>query len=251
MKNISEVSIILPNYNSHLYLKKTLDSILRQSFKNWKLFIVDDNSKIKTKEILVKYKKNKKIKIFFLKKNKGTAYCRNLALKKAKTKYIAFIDSDDIWKKNKLKKQIAFMKKNSYDFTYTNYETFGMRKDIILVPAKFNFSKFINNTSIGTSTMIIKRSIIKNAKFLNTSSCDDYYFKCKVLQNTRYAYRLNQCLTRYRIRKNSVQGSNLRNVFWIWKINKNYNKFNFIRNLTSIFSISINSLKKYKGKNLL
>lgn len=251
MNNISEVSIILPNYNSHLYLKKTLDSILSQSFKNWKLFIIDDNSKIETKEILIKYKKNRKIKIFFLKKNKGAAYCRNLALKKAKTKYIAFIDSDDIWKKNKLKKQIAFMKKNNYDFTYTNYETFGMRKDMILVPAKFNFSKFINNTSIGTSTMIIKRSIIKNAKFLNTSSCDDYYFKCKVLQNTSYAYRLNQCLTRYRIRKNSVQGSNLRNIFWIWKINKNYNKFNFLKNLTSIFSISINSLKKYKGKNLL
>ena len=251
MNNISEVSIILPNYNSHLYLKKTLDSILSQSFKNWKLFIIDDNSKIETKEILIKYKKNRKIKIFFLKKNKGAAYCRNLALKKAKTKYIAFIDSDDIWKKNKLKKQIAFMKKNNYDFTYTNYETFGMRKDMSLVPAKFNFSKFINNTSIGTSTMIIKRSIIKNAKFLNTSSCDDYYFKCKVLQNTSYAYRLNQCLTRYRIRKNSVQGSNLRNIFWIWKINKNYNKFNFLKNLTSIFSISINSLKKYKGKNLL
>ena len=105
-----KVSIILPNFNSSKFIKQTLKSIISQTYKNWELIIVDDNSNDKTKRILLKYKKYRKIKIIFLKKNKGQGFCRNLAIKKSKSAYIAFIDSDDIWEKTKLQKSLAIEK---------------------------------------------------------------------------------------------------------------------------------------------
>ena len=141
------------------------------------------------------------------------------------------------------------MEKNDYDFTYTFYETFGMKKKLKIVPPKkFTFSDFIRNTSIGTSTMIIKRKLANNVKFTNTEICEDYFFKCKILKKIRYAYCLDQVLTMYRVRTNSLQSNYLKNFFWIWKINKKYNKFNFFQNFLSLFFISLNSLKKYGYK---
>ena len=249
-KNNKNIDIILPNYNSEDFLEKTIKSIIQQSFVNWKLIIVDDSSNSKTKKILKKYLNHKKIKIFFLKKNKGTGYCRNLAIKKSKNSFIAFIASDDLWMKNKLDYQISFMKKNNLSFTYTNYKTFGLKNKKINVPKKFTYREFIKNTSIATSTMMVKRSVIKNIKFTDTDICEDYFFKCKLLKKVKTAHRLNKSLTRYRIRKNSLQSNNLKNFYWIWKINKKYNKMNFFQNFISLFSISLNSLLKYNGKNL-
>ena len=245
MKNKPDVTIVLPNYNSSLFIEQTLNSILKQSYNNWKLVIVDDCSDNKTKAILKKFFYHKKIKIYWLKKNRGAAYCRNFAIKNIRSKYIAFIDSDDLWKKNKLKNKINFMKKNNYDFTYTFYETFGKTKRSILPPNQFTFKKFIRNTSIGTSTMIISKNIANKIKFTNTKICEDYYYKCQILKKIKYAYCLNQSLTKYRIRNDSLQSNSLRNFYWIWLINNKYNKFNFFENLTSLIFISLNSIKKY------
>ena len=250
LKNKNYIDIILPNFNSSKFLNQTLKSILEQTYKNWRLVIIDDCSDLKTINILKKYIKDKRIKIFWLKKNKGAGFCRNYAIKKTKSPYIAFIDSDDIWKKNKLKNQINFMTKNNYSFTYTYYETFGERKKIIIPPLKFNFLSFIHNTSIATSTMMIKRSEIKNIKFTNTKICEDYFFKCKLLKKVNYAFCLNKFLTKYRIRKDSLQSNVIRNFFWIWKINKDYNKLNLLENFLSLLHVSINSIKKYNGKHL-
>ena len=241
----NKVSIILPNYNSEKFILSTINSIKNQSYKNWDLIIVDDCSNSKTKKILNKFNKNKKINIIWLKENKGAAYCRNLAIKKSKSKYLAFIDSDDIWEKNKLKLQINYMEKNNFDFTYSYYKTFGLKFKKVKPPHKFNFKSFTRNTSIATSTMILKRKIVKNAKFTNTAICEDYFFKCKILKKIKYAYCLKNYLTKYRIRKNSMQSSMIKNFFWIWKINYRYNKFNFIDNCKSLVFISINSIRKY------
>jgi teichuronic acid biosynthesis glycosyltransferase TuaG len=241
-----KVAIVLPNFNSFQFIAETINSIINQTYKNWNLIIVDDGSDIKTKEILKKYNNNKKIKIIFLKKNCGAGYCRNLALKLSKSYYVAFIDSDDTWDKNKLKKQINFMKKNKISFSYTNYTAIFQNKiKKIKLKKRFNFETFINNTSIATSTMIVERTKIKNIRFPNTKICEDYFFKCRLLKKIEYAYCFNQYLTKYRIRKNSLQSNKFANIYWIWKINKFYNKFNFFKNLRSIFFISLNSLKKY------
>ena len=142
------------------------------------------------------------------------------------------------------------MKKNNFKFSYTDYITFGEKNRKVNNPLKLNYLDFLKNTSIATSTMMIKRNIIGNIKFTNTKICEDFFFKCKLLQKVGYAFCLKKYLTNYRIRRNSLQSSNLRNFYWIWKINKNYNKLNMIDNLISLMFISINSLKKYGGKNI-
>jgi len=244
---LSRIDIILPNYNSSKYLDYTIRSVINQSYKNWKLIIVDDNSDPKTLAVLKKYSKKKNIKIYYQKKNRGAAYCRNLALKRCKSKFIAFIDSDDVWHTQKIEKQLNFMKKNNYKFTYTNYTTLNEQKKIkkITIPKIFTFENFVKNTSIATSTMIVERKITNNIKFTDTKVCEDFFFKCQLLKKTKYAYCLNQYLMKYRIRKDSLQSKKLRNLYWIWKINKIYNKFNFLNNFLSIFFISLNSIKKY------
>jgi len=248
-----KVEIILPNYNSAPYLEETIQSIINQTFENWKLNIVDGNSNIETQKILKKYTNHPKINIVFLKKNEKAGFCRNLAMKNSKSDYLAFIDSDDLWNKEKLSKQLDFMIKNNYYFTYTNYQPFKFvqseNKYKEIKPEKFfTFEKFVRNTSIATSTMIIKRSVIGDIKFTNTEICEDYFFKCEILKKANQAYCLPENLMKYRIRKGSLQSNKIRNFYWIWYINKNYNKMSFVKNLLSIFCISFNSIKKYGFK---
>jgi glycosyltransferase involved in cell wall biosynthesis len=122
----NKVDIIIPVYNSQKYICKTIKSVFRQTYKNWKLIIIDDASTDDTKKILdTIYKKNRnKRKITILKNNinRGQAFSRNRGLKYSKSKFVTFLDSDDFWDKNKLKNQIKFMLKNNYDFTYTDYK---------------------------------------------------------------------------------------------------------------------------------
>ena len=251
-KNLNDVKveIILPNYNSAPYLEETINSIINQTFENWNLTIVDGYSNEETQKILRKYIDHKKINIIFLKKNKKAGFSRNLGIRKSKSDYIAFIDSDDLWEKNKLLKQLDFMIKNKHSFTYTNYQPFTDRKKFkeIIPDNFFTFEKFIRNTSIATSTMIIKRSIIGNIKFTNTKICEDYFFKCQILKKVNYAYCLSENLMKYRITKGSLQSNKIRNLYWIWYINKSYNKMILLKNLWSLFCISINSIKKYGFK---
>ena len=247
-----KVEIILPNYNSELYLEETIKSIINQTYKNWKLTIIDGNSNDETKKILKNYIKHPNINIIQLKRKKRAGFCRNLAIRNSKSDYVAFIDSDDIWDKEKLSKQLDFMVKNKHHFTYTNYQPFKSERNIKLLeikpPKYFDFKNFTRNTSIATSTMIIKKSAIGNVRFSNTKICEDYFFKCKILKKVTYAHCLSKNLMRYRIRKDSLQSNKIRNLYWIWYINKNYIKMNLINNLLSIICISINSIKKYGFK---
>ena len=261
----TEVDIILPNYNSSEFIELTIHSVIGQTHKNWNLIIVDDCSDEKTKKILNKYSQNKNIQIVFLNKNKGAAFCRNRALELSKSEYVAFLDSDDVWFPDKLIKQINFMKKNNYNFTYTNYtlnreDRYGLYKyqrgtgydmsnqNSIRPREKYNFDSFIKDTSIATSTMMIKGELARKYKFTDTKICEDYFYKCSILKEIGYAYCLNESDTLYRIRKDSLQSKKLRNLYWIWKINSKFNKLNFFNNLNSVISISLKSLKKYGFK---
>ncbi len=243
-----KVTIILPNFNSEGFLEETINSIFNQTYDNWELIIIDDNSNSQTTKILKKYKNKKKIHIIFLKKNIGAGPCRNLGIKYAKSNYLAFIDSDDLWEISKLDDQVNFMVKNNFKFTYTNYITFKKNSNkinYIKCPQKTSYNDFIKNTSIGTSTMMVEKKLLKDIKFTNTKICEDFFFKCKILKKIKYAFCLNEYLVKYQIRKNSLQSNKLRNLYWLWFINKNYNKLNFFHNLISIISISFNSIKKY------
>ena len=244
------VDIIIPNYNNANFLEQSIQSVINQSFKNWKIYIVDDSSTDNSKDIILKYKNNKKIKSFFLKKNRGPSYCRNYAISKSKSHLIAFLDSDDFWSKEKLSKQISFMKKNKLLFTFTDYIPFINNSKRYLkktnIKKTFNYKEFTYDSSIGTSTMIIKRSLITGIKFKNTNIMEDYVFKCDILRKKKvYSTKLGIPLTYYRILKGSRNSNKLRNLFTLWKLNKKYNNLNILQNFYSVIMISINSIKKY------
>jgi len=250
MKNKFKISIIMPNYNSYDNIGQTIKSISNQSFKDWELIIVDDNSNAKTIELLKNIKKRykKKIRIYFLKRNKGDGYCRVFGCKKSKSKLIAFIDSDDIWAKHKLRLQFNFMKKNNFHFTYTNYTPFKDKNTYfkeIHPPKQLSFTSFIKNSSIATSSMMVSKKLLRDIKLSKSPNFEDFFLKCQLLKKVKYANCVNKNLLKYRLRKNSLSKNKFRNIFWLWKINRKFNNLNFFTSLISLICISYNSLKKY------
>lgn len=140
------------------------------------------------------------------------------------------------------------MIKNKLNFTYTYYKTFNDNEKQfkkIITLNKFNFKNFTHNTSIATSTMMVRKKVANRIKFTNTAICEDYFYKCRILKKIKFAYCVQKFLTKYRIRNDSLQSNKFRNFFWIWKINRDYNNFNLFQNFTSLFFISLNSIKKY------
>ena len=248
------VDIILPNYNKEFFLQETINSVLSQNYINWKLIIIDNCSTDNSKKIIEKFRVNKKVDIIYLKKNMGASFSRNLGIRLSNSKYIAFLDADDIWTPKKLEGQIKFMEEKNYSFTYTDFTPFfeknkkKIKKKEITTPDNFNFDTFVNNTSINTSSMILSRSIDKTTKFPKVDTLEDFPFKCKILNKIKFAKKYNQNTVFYRITKNSLTSNKLKNLYWLWKINKTYNKLTFLKNLKSLFLISINSLQKYGFK---
>ncbi len=251
-KNI--VDIVMPNYNKGSFLEKAVNSVINQTFKKWHLYIIDDNSSDISKTIMGKFKSVNNITIINLEKTEGPGFCRNYIINKTSSKYISFLDSDDYWNQNKLKEQIEFMEKNNYGLTYSDYIPFTEKngnvslKKKIIVPSSFSFDEFTKNTSIAMSSVVLQRSVVKQIKFENLKICEDYLYKCQILKKIGKSFKCPNVLMYYRIAKNSLQSNKLRNIYWIWYINKNFNEFTLFQNLKSIFLISINSLKKYGFK---
>ena len=245
------VDVILPNYNKAEFLEEAVNSVITQTYKNWHLYIIDDNSSDNSEEIIDKFSNLKNVTIIKLQKNKGPSFCRNYAMRISKSKYISFIDSDDSWLNDKLEKQIYFMEKYNLSFTYTDYtpffENFGKKKikKRTFLKDHFNYRTFIRNSSINTTTMIIARSILGSYRFRKIKLLEDYLFKCKLLKGNNIAKKLDENLAFYRISNKSRSSQRLKNIYWLWYTNKNYNKLNFFDNIISIFFISINSIKKY------
>ena len=244
------IDIIMPNYNKAEFISEAVDSVVKQSYKNWYLYIMDGGSTDLSLQKLSKFSKIKNIRIISFKRNKGPGFSRNYGMRISNSKYISFLDSDDGWSSDKLEKQLNFMRKNQYNFTYTDYTPFFQNKGKKIFKQKtnlksnLNFNDFIKNTSINSSTMVIERSIVKTHKFKKVK-LEDYLFKCDILKNNIIAQKYNESLAFYRILKVSRSSQKIKNVSSVWQINKKYNKLNFIQNLISVFSIAINSIKKY------
>ena len=158
------VSIITPVYNCEKLLSKTIECVINQTYKNWELLLVDDCSKDNSAKIAKEYvKKDKRVKYIKLEKNSGAAIARNTALKNSKGRFIAYLDSDDLWKPEKLEKQVKFMKDNNYAFTCTDYEKIAENgkslNKIIKIPKKVNYNLFLRNTIIQTVGVMVDTSI--------------------------------------------------------------------------------------------
>ena len=166
------VSVIMPAFNSALYIAESIESVLAQTFTAWELIIVDDNSADNTIEVISEYiKKDERISVIESKVNKGVSDARNKGMLNAEGLYIAFLDSDDLWDPNKLEIQVSFHKKNpTYKISHTDYSNFD-KNGKISTPYKFIFSKFSKKNgnllnqllyfnSVGILTVMVEKKVL-------------------------------------------------------------------------------------------
>lgn len=240
------VSIIIPAYNSEKYILEAIKSAKKQTYKNWELIIVNDNSKDRTKEILEKEKKDKKIKVINLNENKGAGIARNIGIDLAKGKYIAFLDSDDVWHTQKLEKQIEFMEKNEYEFTFTNFHRVNENGKIIKklkVPRETTYKRNLYYNTIQTSTVIYNQQKLGKIYFPEIRKRQDYGLFQEILKKTN-GYGLNEDLMTYRIRKESLSFNKIELIKWQWKFYRKVLKLGKIR---SLFHLSLYIIIKILG----
>lgn len=174
-----KISVILPCYNSEKFLRKTIMSVLNQDYDNFELIIIDDGSRDKTQNILNKFSNNKKIIIKKNRKNSGKpSIARNIGLKICSGRYVTFIDSDDTWKKNKLRNQFNFMKKKNIKISHTSYCEKKNNKIINYINANNEIS---HDSLLKINNIFINTVMIKNPFYLEEFSekikiAEDYFF---------------------------------------------------------------------------
>ncbi|MBE5763143.1 MAG: glycosyltransferase [Clostridiales bacterium] len=228
------VSIIMPSYNTAKYIKESIDSVINQTYSNWELIIVDDCSKDET-ENLVKQYKDERIKFIKKEKNSGAADSRNKALLLAKGKWIAFLDSDDIWATDKLEKQIIFMEENNYAFSYTNYTRIDQNSvplNIVCTgPKVVPFSKMKRYCYPGCLTVMYNVEVVGLIQIINIKKNNDYAMWLKVARKAT-CYLLNQELAQYRVRDKSISHDKL-----LKKLRSHYELFRVSENKSVLFAI--------------
>ena len=249
MKTTPFIDIIIPNYNKAKYLKECLESVINQTYKNWKIYLIDDFSNDDSRRILNDYRSYDNIKLIFTDKNYGPHHCRNLGIEQSNSDYVAFLDSDDFWPKEKLNLQIKDMLKNDLDFTYTDISYFkdSTVKKKIELPNFYDLSNFILSSTMSTSSILLKREIISKIKFKDVMH-EDYLFKCDILRENINAIKIKNTFVFYRMTKQNRSSNKFNNLFNLWRINKKFNQLSFFKNIKSVLSISFNSLKNYGWK---
>lgn len=225
------VSIIVPNYNSAQFIAETIESVLSQTYTEWELLIVDDKSTDNSVKIIKTYlEKDARIQLFENTVNRGAAYTRNVALAAAKGKWIAFLDSDDLWMPSKLEKQVAFMQKNSYKFSYTQYcqidEETKPLNQVITGPKKITKRKMFRYNYLGCLTVMYDRDtmgLLQVDERIGNGRNDYALF----LSASKKApcYLLKEVLAQYRIRKSSLSHGSfkklLRYQYQLFRISEN------------------------------
>ena len=241
------VSIIIPFYQKKLFFKKTINSILKQTYRNYEIILVyDDPNKqdlIFVKKIL---KKIRKKKIIVNNKNLGVGYSRNIGIKNCNGKFIAFLDADDIWHKNKLKIQLNFMLKKKCDFSFTAYKIIDEKnKKIQVINAKdtLTHKDLIVSCDIGLSTVILKSKILKNYKFPNLKTKEDYVLWLKLSKNIELK-GLNKILSYWRKTDNSLSSSTFQKIKDAFLVYYKYLNFNIFKSFFLVLNLSINFVKK-------
>ena len=243
------VSIITPSFNSSKYIKETVDSVLSQTYENWELIIVDDGSKDSSANIIQDLtNSDTRIKGFFFDKNIGAAEARNVAIQQAKGKYIAFLDSNDLWELEKLEKQISFMQTEDIAFSFSTYQP--MSEDgsklysIIHAPKIVTYSAYLKNTIIGCLTVVIDREKAGDFEMPNIRSSHDMALWLLIMKRGFDAYGLDENLARYRIVLASNTSSKWRAAKDVWKIYREVEKLSFLYSSWCFLNYAFNALVK-------
>ncbi len=248
MKQKPLISIVLTYYKKRKYVWRTLQSVLLQNYKNFELIFVYDDSDLKDykyiKKMLIKFKK---IKVLFNKKNLGVSQSRNKALKICKGKYIAFIDADDIWIKSKLSKQQKKMQKNLLNFSFTSYNVINNNNKLInkrFVNKDPSYISLQKKNIIGLSTVMFNRKILKDVKFPNLKTQEDFALWLNLLKKGHKLSHIKTFLSSWRKTDDSLSSNSLQKVSDAFKLYNNYQNKNLILSVYSVIVLGYNKLFK-------
>lgn len=251
------VSIIMPSYNTAQYISHSIDSVLAQTYSNWELIIVDDCSTDDTDVVVQSYLKDSRIRYLKNEKNSGAAVSRNCALREARGKWIAFLDSDDLWLPQKLERQLLFMENNEYHFSYTNYseiDSEGNARGIhVSGPKRITEAGMYNYCWPGCLTVMYDRDIVGLIQISDIKKNNDYAMWLKVCKKAD-CYLLDEELALYRRdRKGSISSNSINTMIsWHYKLFRNveeqnviFSIFNTARNLVFGFYKKKRYVKRY------
>lgn len=244
------VSVITPVYNAERYIEKTLNSVFSQSFKDIEVVLVDDCSKDCSAEIIQKYKANGNNIIYYLQvKNMGAGAARNKALELSSGRYVAFLDSDDLWMPNKIEAQMKLMIKTGTPFSYTAIEMID--EDGKQIKPKRNIKEtcdyryLLHNTIIATSSVIIDRKQLGDFRMPLRRGGQDYATWLMLLRNGVVAEGINKALVQYRVSSNSLSSNKFKSIKQIWEIQTQDENICSIVVMKNICLFCVNAAKKY------
>ena len=247
------VSIITPYYKKKKYIELTINSVLQQTYKNFELIIIyDDQNKEDLNLLKNLTKKDKRIKLYINKKNLGAGESRNKGIKLSQGSLIAFLDADDLWTRNKLKKQIFFMKKNLFDISHTSYHIINSDNKIIgnRLAKDMNHKLLLSSCNIGLSTVIMKKEIITNKiKFANINTKEDYVLWLKITLNNKKIFALKNNLTKWRKLNDSLSASKIQKLYDGYLVYRKYMNFSLAKSFIYLLLLSFNyGLKELRNK---
>lgn len=249
------VSIIIPFKDNINFLFEALNSVFNQTFKRYQIILIYDNENKndlkKINEFISRKNISKKfsIKIIINKKNLGAGLSRNKGIKLSNTKFVAFLDSDDTWHKDKLKDQIKFMKKFNLIISHTSYNIinkFGKKISIRKANKILGYKEILNSCDVGLSTVMINLNFLKNYKiyFPKIKTKEDYVLWLKILKIIPNFNGLNKNLTNYRRRKDSLSSKNITNLINGYLVYRIYLNMSVVESIYRLIILALNFLKK-------
>lgn len=243
------VSIIMPAYNEEDLILETIDSVVNQTYQHWELIIVDDFSTDNTGELVKNAAlKDTRIKYFKLESNKGAAQARNYAVEKSRGKFLAFLDSDDIWKKEKLEKQIKFMIDNNYSFTCTYYNKIdfnGKDLDTVVTSERVIDYESLLKNNVGNSTVIYNSEKLGKTIIPDIRKRNDYVMWLQTIKKSKHIFCLEEVLSSHRIVENSLSSNKFDLVKYHWRVYREIENLNVFK---SIYLILYYGYKTIFGK---
>lgn len=218
---MKKVSVIIPMHNSSKYIEECIGSVLNQSYKNFEVIVVDDNSADNSVSI-VENMNNDRIKIIKLDQNVGAATARNTGINAATGKLICFLDSDDYWAFDKLEKQVELIEQNNYEFIYSDYAYLknGKVQHIAHVPESINYNQALKNTTIFTSTVMFNMELLSKDDIYMPSvqKGQDTLTWWKILKKGIIAHGINEVLAYYRVGEKSLSSNKFKALKRTWKL---------------------------------
>jgi teichuronic acid biosynthesis glycosyltransferase TuaG len=246
-KSKKKVSVIMPFFRKKEFFEEAYNSVLNQSYTNIEIIIIYDDHDLEQLNFVRNIIKKQNTIVIVNKKNRGASYSRNRGVKKSKGYYVAFLDCDDIWHRNKLKEQITFMEKFHLDCTCTNYSVIDKNGNILYSlssPSISTHGSLLRSCDIGLSTIVIKKRIFSHFKFPNLLTKEDYLLWLKISKKGININGIKKTLAYWRDVKGSLSSNFMQRIKDSFKIYYYHEKQFLFQSIISIIILSLNSFKK-------